>query len=293
MCLMAGLVALAGCAPTPMEPTPPVDPSPSSSVTSSETSPQESASPPVNSPSATTPSAQATTEPPRVFDDVASIWAGYVVEDGAPFTSVEGRFVVPHLTCGPGDTDKAFTAWVGFDGFGTDAVEQAGVTGQCDGVSGAGHPAIDGVMYEAWFMMYNAGETDVFDLLIRPGDVIFNRVRLVGDKYELLVRNETLGEERSSLQPCEQSDDVEGECDRAHVEWIVERPGATALLDFDPVRLYDNRATTADGRVVTPAQVNAIRVDMVQNDALLAETGALAPDGSFEVNFVESGVIGE
>jgi hypothetical protein len=58
-------------------------------------------------------------------------------------TSVEGSFIVPHLTCTGQNTYVAL--WAGLDGYNDSTVEQAGVLGECN--HGKAY-------YYAWYEFY-------------------------------------------------------------------------------------------------------------------------------------------
>ena len=55
----------------------------------------------------------------------STIWAGYVEQASAAFTSVSGTFTVPAVNVSP---QKDVMPWVGIDGYGTSDLIQAGVT---------------------------------------------------------------------------------------------------------------------------------------------------------------------
>jgi len=229
--------------------------------------------------------------------DHATIWAGYIAHSTV-FKEVEGRFKVPTVTCS--NKEQSFGAWVGFDGWGgLQTVEQAGITASCSNASAyVKAPPTNGVYYYAWAAMHGAGSYQTFDFAVRPGDVIYSKVSYAGDIYSLTVKNETTGQSGSNTQHCvvdEASRRANGvtDCPRMHAEWIVERPGASQLPHFDKVTLYDNTATTADGKKAYVEGFSNSRADMIQNSLMLANASTLTGKGAFGVAWLASGRTGD
>lgn len=226
--------------------------------------------------------------------DKANIWAGFVV-DSAAFTAVEGRVKVPTVTCT--SNEQAFGAWVGFDGWNTQTVEQVGVNATCDNASAyLKTPAINGVYYYAWAAMHGAGSYENFDIVIKPGDVIYSKASYANGKFTLYVKNETTGQNGTNVQSCKVPDgfhEATGDCPRTHAEWIVERPGSNQLANFGKVTLYDNKVTTAGGKTGYIEWFPNTLVDMIQGSTRLSYTSNLREKGTFDVSWIATGKTGD
>ena len=73
------------------------------------------------------------TRPPRirVGPDTSNNWSGYVITAPAGSVSdVTGSWVVPGVTCAPGETSFA-SFWIGIDGDSSPTVEQIGTDSDC------------------------------------------------------------------------------------------------------------------------------------------------------------------
>ncbi len=148
-------------------------------------------------------------------------WAG-VAETSkvrGAFTSVDGSFVVPAVTCTPEFREVA--AWVGLDGAGDNTVEQDGVNAVCL----QGKP-----YYFTWYEMYPNG-SKIVGKSVRPGDHIRASVSRSGAAYTLsVVDSTTSGNNVNGSGACTT-------CLNESAEWIVERPyivptGDTPLAQF-------------------------------------------------------------
>lgn len=100
----------------------------------------------------------------------SSYWSGYVAS-GATFNTVSASWVVPRVTCSPGENSSALS-WVGLNGFNSPTVEQDGTASTCI----AGTPS-----YNAFFEMW--GDASVNNGYIVP---ITNQV-LPGDDVNASV----------------------------------------------------------------------------------------------------------
>lgn len=111
-------------------------------------------------------------------------WAGYAVTSGR-FTSASARFVVPRVTCtGP---TSGLSQWVGIDGYGSNTVEQDGISATCAN----GAPS-----YFAWYEMWGnleANDGNLVRLLetVRPGDLISASVRASNNEWYFRVTDLT------------------------------------------------------------------------------------------------------
>lgn len=227
--------------------------------------------------------------------DSDSIWSGYVAH-GQTFIAVEGKVRVPSVKCT--NEDQSFTAWVGFGGYEVATVEQTGFAITChNAIEYAKYPAIDGVWYYSWALMYGSGPSKTFSVEVRPGDEMLYRVEREGESYHLTVKNLTLNQTDTTTEECHQLDSASAEgmrsCAIDMVEWIVERAGHAAMLDFGKVHLYDNKATTEDGKTMRLDELPNTRIHMANSTDTMTETGLIQDDGSFDIIWKGTGVAGK
>jgi hypothetical protein len=78
-----------------------------------------------------------------VHPDTGAGQAGYYATSTTPFTSISASWIVPIASCL--STNDLLEQWIGLDGYGTDTIEQVGVTIDC----GSGAP-----VYDAWYDMF-------------------------------------------------------------------------------------------------------------------------------------------
>ncbi len=170
-------------------------------------------------------------------------WSGYAVQDGNnPFkaknTHVYGVFVVPVAqqafgVCN-GTWDYA-SPWVGFDGWGSPDVLQAGfdVDAYCNGGSTASN-------YAVWYEWYPAGSVYLSDFPIAPGDVIYVYVWPTGTtKGNYYIANLTQGASSSLAFNAPKGTTLVGNS----VEWINEWFAGPMMTNYLDVPGYYAQAT--------------------------------------------------
>lgn len=225
-----------------------------------------------------------------------AIWSGYVA-NGETFKEVSGRVKVPTVTCN--EKQGSVGVWTGFDGFGSQTVEQAGVTITCENASYyVKNNPINGATYYAWSLMYGAGGMKTFDFAISPGDIIFYKVAYTDGKYAMTVTNETTGKSGTDTQACVVDQTTRTstgvtDCPRSEAEWVVERTGSNKLANFTKATLYDNQATTQSGKTGYVSLFQNTRINMSQSGNLLDTTSDLRTKGAFDVDWVATGVTGD
>ncbi len=141
---------------------------------------------------------------------VSSRWSGYVVHGPkVSYTSATATWTEPTLHCRRG-TSKALSAvWVGLGGYTSDALEQVGVSANCDK---NGH-----AKYFAWFELvpdiaHPIGEK------VSAGDTITGLVKLHGlNLVELRIENRT--RHWSFVRKI-----TWGTADASSAEWVAEAP---------------------------------------------------------------------
>jgi hypothetical protein len=214
-------------------------------------------------------------------------WSGYAVTSPSKFTSVQGDFVQPAVTCtGKG---QYVAAWVGLDGYNNSTVEQDGTFATCIG------PHNDTPVYVAWYEMYPAGSVELFP--VNAGDEIAPAVTYTGTTFTLSLTDVTTGQSGSFTAPCKS-------CRRASAEWIVERPELcntrqtkcflSALPDFGAASATDGTAGTVAAPAGPISSFTDIPIDMIQPQGtsveLLDQTNPLDATGSdFSVTWERAG----
>jgi hypothetical protein len=191
-------------------------------------------------------------------------WSGYVANTatGKRFSSVNGSWVAPAVTCTGGSSYSAF--WVGLGGsdsspgsavssaYGSapgspsgsgqsQALEQAGTEADCTGSGQA--------KYFAWYELVPAAPVKL-GLTIKPGDHITTRVSVSGSTVTINLSDATSGQSVNKTLTMSNPD-------TSSAEWIAEAPsscsqGATncspmPLANFGNVKFSNATATTSDG----------------------------------------------
>lgn len=209
---------------------------------------------------------------------VASLnWAGYAVpaKEGT-VTSVEGSFIVPHLTCTGQNTYVAL--WAGLDGYNDSTVEQAGVLGECN------HRK---AYYYAWYEFYPSPAVFISGFVVKPGDNILVTVSYIGSgEFSVTLKDVTESESYT----------VTGSVSGAllsSAECILERPEVnghlstlasfgTAYYGYDYTNIPDTCYATVGGVTGPFGSFQSVTgIVMVNyNGAVLASPSPLTPDGS-------------
>lgn len=172
-------------------------------------------------------------------------WAGYVVSSSDErFTEVSAKMKVPAVSCTGSESSTFF--WVGFDGYTTNSVEQAGIEAYCPARTGSQTPK---VRYTAWWEMWPHNLSQTMPIKIHRGNVVFMQVQYRDGRYYMTVRNETTGKHFTKSMACQ----ADMDCTRMEAEWVVERPGYDLsgktfyqLTKWQQGKMYDIRATKAN-----------------------------------------------
>ena len=208
-------------------------------------------------------------------------WSGYV--DTGPtgtFTSVNGDWTVPTLTCNSG-TNAYASAWIGIDGYGSSTVEQDGIEADCNQNNVAS--------YYAWYEMYgdpavyNGDEVELKPASgypVSPGDTITASVSVSGSSWTLSINDSAWS------SPYSTSISFSG-ASKASAEWIVERPEVcspscllTSLADFGSVT-FTSATATDNGTGGSISAFSASAIEMLANNrtTVLAAPGPLGASG--------------
>jgi hypothetical protein len=157
-----------------------------------------------------------------------SIWAGYVEQASAAFTSVSGTFTVPTVNASP---QKDVMPWVGIDGYGTSDLIQAGVTALA---------ASNGTTsYEAWWDTVPGPIEDQFDA--SPGDPInVNIWQISSGQWEITLNDTTSGQGFATQVSYTGSGNTTA-------EWIVETPDGAAATGYASTSTFSNLQASQAG----------------------------------------------
>lgn len=152
-------------------------------------------------------------------------WAGYAAT--APsgttlsFTSAQGEWREPAVSCGAGSAGTKSAIWVGLGGFVGNGLEQIGTNANCDP---RGRPA-----YSAWFELLPYIAYPI-KAKVHPGDTLDASVTVTGYAVRLQLRNLT---RRWTVIKNLTSDSP----DTTSAEWIVEAPMSCSAYQCSEARL--------------------------------------------------------
>jgi len=224
-----------------------------------------------------------TTNPAKltVTNTGSSNWSGYV--DTGPigtFTSVNGDWTVPTLTCNSGKNAYA-SAWIGIDGDGSSTVEQDGIEADCS--------ASNVASYYAWYEMYGDSAVNDGDEVevpaghpVFPGDEMSASVSVVDNEWTLEISDST--HVWSYTAPT-----ITFSADQESAEWIVERPevgndSGVPLANFGSVTFTN---ATVNGTSDPISAFTALSIEMTANNGstILAAPGPLSASGE---NFTDN-----
>jgi hypothetical protein len=202
----------------------------------------------------------------------SSSWSGFAVSAAAPFTSVQGTWVEPAVTC-PASGSQSVWFWVGIDGYRSRTVEQIGSLARCH----AGH-AIYYVSYE----LFPGPQVIVSSpqYRVKPGDKLRAEVSASGTSFTLSIKS-SAGWSFSIHESGPMAK-------RSSAEWLVSRPDTTSglakLADFGKVRFTKAEAATATNATAMPiaaftADGGPHRITMTTSGKVLARPGKLSPTG--------------
>ena len=176
-------------------------------------------------------------------------WAGYVVNtnDGSDFSAVSGQWTVRKPACAANSEPTYSAYWVGLGGGGqqSSALEQIGTQADCSTTGTA--------RYYAWYELVPSAPVKIA-LAINPGDSIWARTAVSGDKVSLFITDQTTHQTWSKTLTMSVATP-----DTSTAEWVAEAPSQCAgsgtgectplpLANFGTVTFKDAH-TTANGHV--------------------------------------------
>lgn len=173
-------------------------------------------------------------------------WAGYVVtpNDDSGFSAVSGQWTQSQVACTANSQPSYSAYWVGLGGGGQEssALEQIGTQADC---SSAGKAT-----YYAWYELVPSAPVKLA-LTIKPGDSVWARTAVSGDRVSLFITDQTTHQTWSKTLTM-----TSATPDTSTAEWVAEAPsecadGATSactplpLADFGTATFKDAHATSA------------------------------------------------
>ncbi len=198
---------------------------------------------------------------PTDATETSGNWSGGVVyaPAGQSFKWIEGDWVVPNVAA-PKQNQWFYCAnWIGIDGDGSGDVCQAGV--ECE-VFQSGPITIRNIY--PWWEWYPAGEVQITNLGINPGDMVTMLLctnQAAGSTYAtLFFTNRTTGASTSFSFNAPAGTQLVGNS----AEWIVEAPtvgGAqSAIADYGEVFFNVCEAVTNNGTLINGGSGNNINM---------------------------------
>jgi hypothetical protein len=174
------------------------------------------------------------------FASGRQVWSGYVdvAHANVKLRYVASNFTVPAVRCTSATSKASF--WVGLDGYGTNTVEQVGISTDCYlNIAGVPIP-----FYQSWWEMFPGGTQYVNN--VRPGDQITASVyyNYGTGVYSLAVNDKTSSGGSFTVQKRCPSGHT---CQNTTAEAILEANNGTALSNFTPVTFFNSAVTSRNG----------------------------------------------
>lgn len=192
-------------------------------------------------------------------------WSGYVLNNDATkaddyhaFRKVRADFTVPTASQFSGTCTGGWTfasSWAGLDGAGTPDVLQAGVEADayCD-------PNGKDTFYSAWYEWFPDSAVRVTNLPVAPGNEIHVSVWASDETHgHIFILNYNTGLYTVVNLKAPAGVKLVGNS----AEWIVERPGASALSSYVAQFVTGARALDNNGSVFGPGSNGSIKVVML------------------------------
>jgi hypothetical protein len=212
---------------------------------------------------------------PEAGTETSGNWSGGVVyaPQGQSFRWIEGDWVVPDVDA-PTENQWYYCAnWIGIDGDGSNDVCQAGV--ECE-VYRTGNSITRNIY--PWWEWYPAGEVQITNLAINPGDMVTMLICTTGANAttaSAFFSNRTTGASTSFSFNAPAGTKLVGNC----AEWIVEAPtvgGAqSAVADYGEVFFSVCEAFLTNGATVNGGTGN--NINMTANNKIVSEGILVAP----------------
>lgn len=251
---------------------------------------------------------------PRIARDSAqaSGWSGYAVNTneaklakGDTFSLIYGLWTVPFVGVPPGpqppDPLSNYStnqwnsaAWVGIDGYGNEIVLQAGtehdvqITGGTVTVNNGIATTVGGLIstnYFAWYEWYPAGQYEITNVPIAPGQTVWVGVELtLPSQGTIYFANLSAQLNWAVSPPAPNSPQANG----FSAEWIMEAPnvgGFTSRLpDYTLMSMWSAFAMSAKGTIVYPGSGDQITLSNALN--LVTSTSKLTSEAAYDASLL-------
>jgi hypothetical protein len=179
-------------------------------------------------------------------------WAGYVVtpNDDSGFSAVSGQWKQAAVACAANSEPSYSAYWVGLGGGGQEssALEQIGTQADCT--------ASGKTTYYAWYELVPSAPVKL-SVAIKPGDSIWARTAVDGDKVSLLITDQTTHQSWSKTLTM-----TSATPDTSTAEWVAEAPSecaSGAMSDCTPLPLANfGTATFKDAHTTSAGHIGSI-----------------------------------
>jgi Peptidase A4 family len=219
-------------------------------------------------------------------------WAGYV-DAGSNFSYISAQWTEPSITCGSATQETAF--WVGFDGYTTSTIEQAGSIAEC--LAGTAYNFI-------WYAMYPTSVYVIVGPAFASGDTIVAVVTAGGGTAYRLSATASVLTTLPGIPPFYNvvssfnNSQTCSNCADGSAEWVAQAPGTSSggqypLAPFSPWTVSNagvaNYPITGTDGPVGISSFPDTQVTMAKGSAVLAQPGALNGSGTgFTVTWMQS-----
>jgi hypothetical protein len=210
-------------------------------------------------------------------------WAGYVVSsnDDSGFSAVSGQWTQSPVACTANSEPTYSAYWVGLGGGGqqSSALEQIGTQADC---SSAGEAT-----YYAWYELVPSAPVRL-SLTIKPGDSIWARTAVNGDKVSLFITDQTTHQTWSKTLTM-----TSATPDTSTAEWVAEAPSecvSGATSDCTPLPLADfGTATFKDAHTTSAGHTGSISDSNWTAEAIELEPSSSSLFGGGPGGYTQSG----
>lgn len=208
-------------------------------------------------------------------------WAGYVVNtnDDSGFSAASGQWKQAAVACTANSEPSYSAYWVGLGGGGQEssALEQIGTQADCS--------ASGKTTYYAWYELVPSAPVKL-SLAINPGDSIWARTAVDGDKVSLLITDQTTHQSWSKTLTM-----TSATPDTSTAEWVAEAPSecaSGAMSDCTPLPLANfGTATFKDAHTTSAGHIGSISDSNWTSEAIELEPSSSSlfgggPGGYFQ-----------
>lgn len=209
-------------------------------------------------------------------------WAGYVVttNDDSGFSAASGQWTEPKVACTANSNPSYSAYWVGLGGGGqqSSALEQIGTQADCSSAGQATH--------YAWYELVPSAPVRL-PLTISPGDSIWARTAVDGDRVTLFITDQTTHQSWSKTLTM-----TSATPDTSTAEWVAEAPSecTSGASDCTPLPLANfGTATFKDAHATSAGHVGSIADSHWTAEAIELEPSSSSLFGGGPGGYLASG----